>query len=73
VDRELKKLYYESGGLAEYWNPEDWTALAENYKFGMLTLRERVKIFEVKKDESKIKLIRERVALCREYIKENFI
>lgn len=73
IDQELKKLYYQSGGRAEDWQPEDYEHLATNYKFDDVPFHDRIRLFEVKKDESKIKLIRERVALCREYIKENFI
>lgn len=67
---ELKKLYYQSGGVSEYWTPESNDSLAENYKFNDIPEEDRIKIFEVERDEAAIKLIEERVKICREFLKE---
>ena len=72
IDQELKKLYYKSGGTAEQWSPETYSDLAVNYKFSDIPESERIKEFEVIRDESAIALIKERVLICREHIKNNF-
>lgn len=71
IDQELKKLYYQSGGKSEDWNPETYEELAENYKFNDIPVNDRIRIFEVKRDEEKIKKIYERVQIAREYINLN--
>lgn len=68
IEQELKKLYYQTGGQAEMWTPETYARLEENYKFNDIPLENRIKLFEVERNESDIALIRERVELCRAYI-----
>ena len=72
IDQELKKLYYQSGGKAEDWTPETYKELAVNYKFTDIPESDRIKEFEVLRNDKDIDLIVERVMLCREYIKNNF-
>lgn len=72
IDQELKKLYFQSGGKAEDWNPETYEKLAVNYKFTDIPESERIKTFDVIRNDSDIELIGKRVIECREYIKNNF-
>ena len=72
IDQELKKLYYQSGGTAEQWTPETYQDLAVNYKFTDIPEHERIKEFEVLRNDKDIELIIERVKMCREFIKDNF-
>lgn len=72
IDMELKKLYYQSGGRTEDWQPEQWAELAENYKFNDIPFSDRIRIFEVNRNDEKIERIKERVQICRDYIAANF-
>lgn len=72
IDQELKKLYFQSGGKAEDWTPETYKDLSINYKFTDIPESERIKEFEVLRNDKDIELIVERVKVCREYIKNNF-
>lgn len=65
---ELKKLYYQSGGVAEDWTPETNAELAENYRFNDIPEQDRIRIFEVERNNKDIELIYERVKISREYI-----
>lgn len=65
---ELKKLYYQSGGVAEDWTPETNAELAENYRFNDIPEQDRIRIFEVERNDKDIELIYERVKISREYI-----
>ena len=68
VDLDLKKLYYQSGGVAEDWTPEHYERYYHNYRFDDIPKEKRVKsfVFELKNGlEEKIK---ERVVMCRKYI-----
>lgn len=70
VTQDLKKLYFQSGGKPEDWNPETYSSLLPNYRFDDIPKELRVKSFEIKyKPELKEK-IKERVLMCREYIAE---
>jgi hypothetical protein len=69
ITQELKKLYFQSGGVAEQWTPETYQDLAINYKFSDIKESERIRDYEVLRNENDIALINERVKLCREYIK----
>ena len=71
IDLELKKLYFQSGGKAEDWNPETYEHLSVNYKFNDIPFEEKIKIFPLERSEDKISQIVERVQLCRKYINEN--
>lgn len=68
VDQDLKKLYFQSGGLAEQWTPENYKHLYENYKFSDIPAEKRIKSFEVKFDPTLEAKIVERVIMCRAYI-----
>lgn len=65
---ELKKLYYQSGGVAEDWTPEANDKLAENYRFNDIPEADRIKIFHIERDEKAIESIIERVKICREFL-----
>jgi len=68
VALDLKKLYYQSGGTAENWTPENYELLNANYTFDDIPKEKRLKSFAVDLDTSLEKKIQERVLLCREYI-----
>jgi len=72
IDLELKKLYFQSWGKAEDWNPDTYENLRINYQFKDIPLEDRIKVYEVKKSQEKIDLIIERVKMCRDYIAKNF-
>jgi hypothetical protein len=69
IEQELRKLYYQSGGHAEDWNPEVNQELAKNYKFDDIEKSERVKMFYVDYNEKAVELIKKRVLESREYLK----
>lgn len=69
IDQELKKLYYQTGGRAEDWTPETYAELAENYKFNDIPFKDKIKIFEIKRNDEDIERIKSRVLELREYIK----
>jgi hypothetical protein len=69
IDQELKKLYYQSGGTATDWTPDTYKELEKNYQFNDIAESERIKDFPVEKDETAAERIKERVLMCREYIK----
>ncbi len=66
---DLKKLYYQSGGKAEDWTPETYDRLYPNYQFNDIPEKVRVKSFEVYLDPKSEEQIKQRVLLCREFIK----
>lgn len=66
---DLKKLYFQSGGIAEDWTPERYEAMYPNYRFDNVPLAMRVKSFEFDFDPEVSQHIKYRVELCREYIK----
>lgn len=68
VQQELKKLYFQSGGRAEDWTPETYAELGENYKFSDIPDEDRIRVFEIERDDAAIKSIEERVKVCREYL-----
>jgi hypothetical protein len=65
---ELKKLYYQSGGVAEDWTPETNAELAENYKFNDIPEQDRIIKFDIERNDEDIELIYKRVAVCRDYL-----
>lgn len=67
---DLKKVYYQSGGLAEDWTPERYEALYPNYRFDDIPKHLRLKSFEVKLDPTLKGRIEERVIMCRKFIEE---
>ena len=69
IQQELKKLYFQSGGNAADWSPEVNTELAENYKFNDIPFADKIKLFEVERDEVVIQKIKDRVVECRNYLK----
>lgn len=69
IELDLKKLYYQSGGRAEDWNPEKYEELMPNYRFDDIPEKMRVRSFEVLFDPSAEQRIKERVLLCRKFIK----
>jgi len=68
IQQELKKLFFQSGGRAEDWTPETYEELTVNYQFGDVPEKDRIRVFEVERDEAAINSIYERVKLCREYL-----
>ena len=72
IQQELKKLYFQSGGQSEDWTPETYKELEINYQFNDIPESERIKEFEVLRNDKDIELIKTRVLECREYIKNNF-
>lgn len=68
IQQELKKLYYQSGGVAEDWTPETYAELEVNYRFDDVPDDRRIKVFSVPFDPTAEAKIRERVILCRNYI-----
>jgi hypothetical protein len=68
IQQELKKLYYQSGGKAEDWNPEAYVELEQNYRFDDIPFNERIRVFNVERDDAAIKLIGDRVVECRNYL-----
>lgn len=69
VALDLKKLFYQSGGKPEDWNPDTHAALLPNYKFDDIPEKLRVKTFEFKYDPTVPQQIIQRVTMAREYIK----
>lgn len=67
---DLKKLYYQSGGVAEEWSQEKYEFLYPNYRFDDVPKEMRVKSFEFELDTTLENKIKERVLLCRKYIAE---
>ena len=65
---DLKKLYYQSGGLAEDWTPEKYEFLYPNYRFDDVPREKRVKTFSFQKEAWAEEQINARVSLCRKYI-----
>jgi hypothetical protein len=70
---DLKKLYYQSGGLASEWTQEKYEHLYPNYRFDDIPKEMRLKSFEFQYDESIENKIKERVLLCRKYINETLL
>jgi hypothetical protein len=65
---DLKKLYYQSGGVAEEWSPEKYEALYPNYRFDDVPKEMRVKSFYFDFEPWVVPQITARVQMCREYI-----
>lgn len=65
---DLKKLYYQSGGVAEDWTPERYEYHYPNYRFDDIPEEKRVKSFEFEIEQGLEAKINERVELCRKYI-----
>lgn len=69
VQLDLKKLYFQSGGKAEDWNPDTHQALLPNYQFNDIPEALRVKSFTVEYDPTVPAQIQQRVVLARNFIK----
>ncbi len=67
--QDLKKLYFQSGGVAEDWTPERYEAMYPNYRFGNVPTEMRVKSFVFDYEPWIEEHIAFRVDLCRKYIK----
>ncbi len=67
---DLKKLYFQSGGVADEWTPEKYEALYPNYQFNDIPAEKRIKSFTFDLDTTIEAKINERVLLCRKYINE---
>lgn len=65
---DLKKLYYQSGGIAEDWTPEKYEFLYPNYRFDDIPPEMRLKTFSFQKEDWVEGQIKARVELCRTYI-----
>ncbi len=65
---DLKKLYYQSGGVAEEWTQEKYEYLYPNYRFSDIPKEKRVKSFEFEYENWVEEKIKERVFMCRKYI-----
>ncbi len=70
VALDLKKLYYQSGGVAEDWTPEKHDYLLPNYRFDDIPKEKRIKSFTFTLDAGIEQKIIERVKLCRIYIEK---
>ena len=70
VDLDLKKLYFQSGGIAEDWTPEKYQELYRNYRFDDIPEDKRVKTFSFDYEEGIDLKIKERVLMCRKYLNE---
>lgn len=68
VELDLKKLYYQSGGRAEDWNPEQHELLLPNYRFDDIPEKLRVKTYLFDFDHTVPQQIKDRVELCRKFI-----
>lgn len=68
VDLDLKKLYYQSGGVAEDWTPERYESYYPNYRFDDIPKEKRLKSFEFELENGIEEKIKERVLMCRKYI-----
>jgi hypothetical protein len=67
---DLKKLYFQSGGVAEDWTPEKYELMYPNYRFDSIPKKMRVKSFVFEYQSWVEEHISFRVELCRKYIKE---
>lgn len=67
---DLKKLYYQSGGVAEEWTQEKYEYLYPNYQFNDIPKEQRIKSFEFELDNTIKSEIEHRVQLCRVYINQ---
>lgn len=65
---DLKKLYYQSGGVAEEWTQEKYEFLYPNYQFKDIPNEQRIKTFEFTFEDWIPEQITYRVELCRKYI-----
>lgn len=65
---DLKKLYYQSGGVAEDWTPERYEYHYPNYRFDDIPKVQRLKSFQFDYENGVEDKIKERVLLCRKYI-----
>lgn len=70
VQQDLKKLYFQSGGKAEDWNPDSYEDMMPNYRFDDIPEELRVKSFEVIFDPTAEEKIVQRVIMCRAYAEE---
>lgn len=70
---DLKKLYFQSGGKAEDWNPDAYESMYPNYRFDDIPKEMRVKSFAFDVDETLEPKIKERVLMCRKYINETLL
>jgi hypothetical protein len=68
VDLDLKKLYYQSGGVAADWTPEHYESYYPNYRFDDIPKEKRVKSFVFDLENGIEEKIIERVEMCRKYI-----
>jgi hypothetical protein len=68
IQQDLKKLFFQSGGKPEEWNPEAYDRMYPNYTFADIPEHLRIKSYEVTYDEKAIREIEQRVELCRKYI-----
>lgn len=67
---DLKKLYFQSGGVAEDWTPEKYEYLYQNYRFDDIPKEQRLKSFKFNIENGIEEKIKERVSLCRVYINQ---
>lgn len=65
---DLRKLYYQAGGVAEEWTFEKYEFLFPNYRFDDIPPKMRVKTFTFEFDSWVPDQIQSRVILCRDYI-----
>lgn len=67
---DLKKLYYQSGGVTEEWTPEKYEFLYPNYRFDDIPKEQRIKSFTFDLDLTAEEKIKDRVLMCRKYIEK---
>ena len=65
---DLKKLYFQSGGVADDWTPDRYEAMYPNYRFDNVPKEMRVKSFTFNYEPWIEEQISYRVDLCRKYI-----
>lgn len=68
VMKDLQKLYFQSGGKADEWDPNAYDSMMPNYRFDDIPDYLRVKTFMFKKDPAFENKVIERVKMCRDYL-----
>lgn len=70
IQQELKGLYYKSGGRPEDWTPETYAELEVNYRFDDIPFENRIRVFDIARNEADIALIYSRVEKARAYLEQ---
>jgi hypothetical protein len=70
IQQELKKLFFQSGGRAEDWTPETYQELEAKYFFDDIPWEDKIKIFDVERNDDDISLVKERVRIGRKFLED---